>query len=195
MSLYGDLKNEAWFQDLRRYAVVVDLEARGKGGNLYYNDEFLGMISNGNFRGVCLNDVKFSDKLLEPQFFDFLGRLKWKNRFNAAYKAIGALLWLALAGGTGYALWSTSLAEKLPWLKGLSDKMTFAFDKGDLKNPIVLSVVLFLTSVLVGWIVYEIWTYFILTRYGFCKKCGNFVFGKHVFNVKCRCAGWIKFLS
>lgn len=195
MALYTDVEKQPWFQDLLRYSVVSMLLDRGKGANLYYNDEFLGMLSNGDFRGVCLNDPKFADKLLEPQFFDFLAVLKTKNRWNTVWKVIGGLAWAALVGGAGYGLYAWSLAERWPWTKPWLEKVTFSFDTGQFKNPLVGSGLVLLAAIVVGWLLYSVWTYFLFTRYGFCKKCGNFVFGKHVFNVKCHCGGWIKFLS
>ncbi|MCC6227450.1 MAG: hypothetical protein IT195_13740, partial [Microthrixaceae bacterium] len=168
MTTYQELGELAWFKDLRRYPVVVLLESRNRGVELYDNNEFLGMLENGNFRGVCLHDEKFVPKLLELAFMDFLMRMKWKNRFNFVYKLLGFLVWFGLVGAAGWLAWTRPLQEEIPRLQDLVQRLTFGFDKPDFKNPHAVSALLVGTAMLVGWILHELWLYFALTRYGFC---------------------------
>jgi hypothetical protein len=195
MSRYDELRREEWYQNFRRYAVVVDLERRELGADLYDVDAFLRLLEDANFRGVCLNDIKFSDRLVEPEFRDFLSRMTWKRRMNAVWKTIGWLMVAAIMGGAGWFLYAQSVAEALPWTREVVSKLTFSIDTGKLRNPVAVSGLGLLVALIVAAAVYGVWTYVTLNRYGFCRKCGKFVFGAHIFNVKCPCAGSIRFLN
>ncbi len=195
MNRYDTLKAEEWYQSLRKYSVVVELERRRLGAELYDIDEFHRMLENGNFRGICLNDAKFADKLIEPRFQEFLRGLRWRRKVNAVGKTIGWLMFLALVGWAGWFLWTRPLAEALPWTVEWVKKLTYKFDGGSFPNPHAVSGIVLALAAIVGGLVYAVWTYVTLFRYGFCKKCGNFVFGVYIFHVKCRCTGRIMFLS
>lgn len=195
MNRYDTLCQEEWYKALRRYPVIVDLERRRLGADLFDIDEFHRVLENGNFRGVCLNDVKFSDKILEPSFRDFLGRYRWKARFNKIWTTIGWLMALAIVGAAGWLVFTQSLPEVQPWTKEWVEKLTYKFDTGVTKNAYVPTAIVLGLAAIVAALVYGVWTYVTLSRFGFCKKCGNFVFGRHIFHVKCACLGRILFLS